>query len=630
MAGDFADPFDVTQTNPDFYRNLLSFGLATMAAGSQPGATTLGALGRGGMAAMDAARSNANARAENQLRQQDVVSKQFTNANQLYNLNLTRGLMGLPPINFNGVPNLYGQSYENNNQPQVSSAPTDSNAALAQYRKDNNMETPPIDYQRQGMGLPNSAPAPNSGSGSWSPNAGMSPAGQSQRAQATSVMGMPVPTGMNPSDFKNSIIADRLGMSKVSELYQQPYLAGFKPIEARQGGISVIPNLGIKVTGRLEGESPGGAKYLTPPSITQYGHPLYGSPNGYENSPALEPSPAAVQVASSLPMPGNTQQQAAPPSAPREASFMPLQQEQPSQQPQIPQIAASSLQPNQPAPAVTSSNYAGVPSGSILTDIGPGAKQQIEDLMKFHADGEHGELKGYQAANQAQQNVEQLKTYINTLNSAPPGDSNFFTTGAGANARVELAKVGNTIAKGWGTPDDQLPFDPNKVGAGEGAYKMTNLLGMQMISQMFGAQREAANVIMTGIKSNPSIENTPAGARMLVNGIQEMNKNTMDRYSFKDWWSRADGPHPGDLRGADVIFNTAFPPQAYAQRAISLEKPINVNNPTARNMLLPGTNYIAPDGSKRVVPEMTPQQVLQRVDASMQQTQTAPTIQQGQ
>ena len=38
--------------NPDFWRTLMDFGLATMAAGDRPGASTLGALGRGGMAAM--------------------------------------------------------------------------------------------------------------------------------------------------------------------------------------------------------------------------------------------------------------------------------------------------------------------------------------------------------------------------------------------------------------------------------------------------------------------------------------------------------------------------------------------------------------------------------------------------
>ena len=51
---------------PDFWHNLMNFGLATMSASSTPGMTLGGAIGRGGIAAMESARQNASARATNQ------------------------------------------------------------------------------------------------------------------------------------------------------------------------------------------------------------------------------------------------------------------------------------------------------------------------------------------------------------------------------------------------------------------------------------------------------------------------------------------------------------------------------------------------------------------------------------
>lgn len=64
-----ADPFDSTGNNPDFWRNLQQFGFAAMAAGAKPGARTLGALGEGGMVAMESSRQNALARSQSQYQQ---------------------------------------------------------------------------------------------------------------------------------------------------------------------------------------------------------------------------------------------------------------------------------------------------------------------------------------------------------------------------------------------------------------------------------------------------------------------------------------------------------------------------------------------------------------------------------
>lgn len=78
-----ADPWDITGSNaaaditssPDFWRNLMAFGNATMAAASRPGATTLGSLGQGGMAATEQARTNAAARSEIENRKAEAYNR---------------------------------------------------------------------------------------------------------------------------------------------------------------------------------------------------------------------------------------------------------------------------------------------------------------------------------------------------------------------------------------------------------------------------------------------------------------------------------------------------------------------------------------------------------------------------
>jgi hypothetical protein len=256
-------------------------------------------------------------------------------------------------------------------------------------------------------------------------------------------------------------------------------------------------------------------------------------------------------------------------------------------------------------PKVTGPNgevLVGQTPGQTLGDLGPGEHEQIKNEMEFHTNGEHGELKSYNAAVGSQQNLTQLQSYIDTLN-AHQGDANFLASGAGAEMRTEGAKMLNTAWSMAGGDPKDAPFDVNKVSAAEASYKTANLLGMQLINSQFGASREAASVIQTGLKSVPSMENTPQGAKLLLNGAKEVSNNTMDRYTFKEWWARPDGPHPGDLRGADVAFNQAFPPQLYAKRAISQEQPIDISGLKAPPNLLPGTVIRYGNQPPKIVPQ---------------------------
>lgn len=117
-----ADPFDTTN-NPNMWNNLMNFGLATMAAGAQPGARTLGAIGQGGMEAMKSARENTLARTQNQLYGAEAQSKLMSNAVQMNQLNMQRMGLGLPPLDIPGQP-------QQLSAPQPSSSPPSNSSGM--------------------------------------------------------------------------------------------------------------------------------------------------------------------------------------------------------------------------------------------------------------------------------------------------------------------------------------------------------------------------------------------------------------------------------------------------------------------------------------------------------------------
>lgn len=144
MAG--GDPFGYTTGSPDsdWSRNLMQFGLATMAAANQrdasgfltygPGA--LGAIGAGGLQAMQGARENTLARAQMQDIMSQSAGRNFDNRQKLMQYNLWAPELGMPQLDMTGnpsgqqdasgtkpAPNLTGYNYSQaaggpNNQPQ--------------------------------------------------------------------------------------------------------------------------------------------------------------------------------------------------------------------------------------------------------------------------------------------------------------------------------------------------------------------------------------------------------------------------------------------------------------------------------------------------------------------------------
>lgn len=155
---------DSSGISPDFWNNLMNFGLATMSASATPGITTMGALGRGGMAAMENAKNTQKLRLEQQLQQQDITAKQLNNAIQ------------------------YGQAQIQNAASAQGGGPTMQLPEIPGIKTGAASMQQQSDPQRQSMGL--AAPAANpdvpeatNGSGAvWSQAAGYSSPKQAQNS----------------------------------------------------------------------------------------------------------------------------------------------------------------------------------------------------------------------------------------------------------------------------------------------------------------------------------------------------------------------------------------------------------------------------------------------------------------
>lgn len=92
------------EISPDFWSKLQDFGFSAMAAGAQPGATTIGALGQAGLAINEGARARALQNAQMASLEQDMLTKQLTNAQAVRGINARNAFRGIPEINPSGIP----------------------------------------------------------------------------------------------------------------------------------------------------------------------------------------------------------------------------------------------------------------------------------------------------------------------------------------------------------------------------------------------------------------------------------------------------------------------------------------------------------------------------------------------
>lgn len=258
-----------------------------------------------------------------------------------------------------------------------------------------------------------------------------------------------------------------------------------------------------------------------------------------------------------------------------------------------------------PTPAQSGGNGpsigATVPPVSPSPGIGPtiGGSAVQGDLAKEYTAGRSR----YDSAINVLGNLEQIKNDFKTLNTDP----NFLNTGTASEFRGQVAGAANTIAQMFGK---EAPFDPAKKGAQEELFKETFRGGAGALSQLLGVQREAASIVSKSIQAFPGAENTPIGAQMIVNSLEEMMKREVDKHNWETNWLQ-NPSHGGDLTGASEAFNQKFPAQMYANRAISSVlgpdgKPLQPHTvgtaAEAKSSYLPGTFVKTPAGDIVGVP----------------------------
>jgi hypothetical protein len=192
-------------------------------------------------------------------------------------------------------------------------------------------------------------------------------------------------------------------------------------------------------------------------------------------------------------------------------------------------------------------------TGGFTSSVTPGSLEMQKSAGGAYEDAR----KKYEGAQDVKRQVAIMENNFRELNSA-----NWSTAGTGAEARLNIGRAANSIFSALGVKDEKLPFDPDKIASWESLTKESLRLGFAL-SRSLGA-REAMQVVQSAIKANPGIQNTPLGARMVMNAIRESAQRDADYYRFATQY----GTQRGHLVGADIEFNKINPPELYGRRAI--------------------------------------------------------------
>lgn len=164
--------------------------------------------------------------------------------------------------------------------------------------------------------------------------------------------------------------------------------------------------------------------------------------------------------------------------------------------------------------------------------------------------------------------------------------------------RMEAANLANDMFNVFGL---KPAFDTDKVASWADLAKLTKTAGLQLNNSIWGASREAANVVNIGLSSIPSNVNPERAFHMIMDNIKETAQNRKDEYAFQTNWL-LDPKHGGNPLGADLAFKQMYPAEKYAYRAISKSRPYRVDTlEDAQKKYLPGTvvNIPRPDGTRR-------------------------------
>ncbi len=614
-----ADPFDVTNSNipmqgggisPDAWRNLLTFGLATMQAASQPGAKFFGSLGSGGLAAMENSRANAAGRLQQQIGAQSLAGNKLDMAIKLNNLNGLRQLQGLPPIDANGAI--------------MSLAPQAATGAGG------DLEKPSIAEPSSGAGSP-WAPA----TGSSVPNEPASyqkDAGGSDKGGSSSTIGG-IPTSiynkLNPEEQQlvhTGQLYTMYGQHEIGKEFMDAGLARIKSASTAAGSLpydiqksrsgftevrggpgmpsTIFDQLnnrfiaeGAQVAQVMPGQNipgpdgkplPVGTEYRLPPTML----------NQDQGMPPPQAAPQAPVQRGAIPAPPSPDQMG---GAPRDAAFMPPQGGPTDLGGPIGAAALQAAQQAgaQPEPQITmgpGGMQANVPPppGGMEAPQAPQAAQAVpgvyQGAMPTKLSPQNQELLTVGARELMEKERPIYETAQQTLASAAIIDHDIKELGpsgmgAGAQWRQDFAQTVNSTQQALGVKDQSLLFDPKKVAAAESFNKETLRLGFAN-ARLLGA-REAASVVEQAIKANPGLGSSHLGAQLLNGIIAENAQRQKDRIEYMHA-----NVNKQDTMQSEIDFNKQYPGVSYVRRAVSQFSPVTVNTPGAMRSLLPGTKVV--------------------------------------
>lgn len=275
------------------------------------------------------------------------------------------------------------------------------------------------------------------------------------------------------------------------------------------------------------------------------------------------------------------------------------------------------VQPGENGQLTITGGPPGMANGALPpTKLGPGQ----EDVIKHLADQFANEDKQkYEGATNSLFQLNQQDKNIAALNAG----GGWSSTGSGANAKLEWAKIANSALQTLGV---KPVMDPDKVSSWEDATKIQTQLAFAQAKQL--GSREAQQVVSMSRAATPGAENTPEGYRAISAGYHEMNNREIDLRNYNTAWLQT---HGGNLIGAETTFNNQFSPQMYAQRAISSIKPEVVSDPAQLGRYLPGTyvtdgKTISPTTGKPMIVQVPPRPGTPPVPDYLQQSggQSAP------
>lgn len=192
------------------------------------------------------------------------------------------------------------------------------------------------------------------------------------------------------------------------------------------------------------------------------------------------------------------------------------------------------------------------PDGSVSSSVTPGTVKLQEDAAARYGKA----ADNYQSAQSLGMRLDLMDHAIDQLNT-----TGWSSTGAGANAKIGMAKAANSVLQSVGLP---AAFDPNKIASWEDFTKESTRAGFELAKTL--GSREAMMIVQQAVAAVPNAENTYLGAKLVSSSLRQAAQREVDYYKFTTDYARQ---HNGDTFGADIAFNEQHSPQLYAKTAIA-------------------------------------------------------------